>query len=74
MINLFLSKENTDGTVLSLSPLCNKHLAASGRSLDDSAGYFLYQSTPCDPDSIKILARVETDDQALEMRELLGLE
>lgn len=72
--NFYLSRTDADGSVLNLSLLSNRRAAAAGIAPSDARGYFLYRATPCDPDSIEILARVESDDAALRLKELLGLD
>lgn len=73
MNNLYRSKDNGDGTVLNLSPFCNRRLTAVGRSIVDSAGYFLCEAKARDPESVRIIARVDSGDQAFELRAFLGL-
>lgn len=72
--NFYLSRTDDDGSVLGLSLLSNRRAAAAGIAPSDASGYFLYRATPCDPDSVEILARVDSDEAALRLKGLLGLD
>jgi hypothetical protein len=72
--NFYLSRTDADGSVLGLSLLSNRRAAAAGIAPSDARGYFLYRAAPCDPDSVEIIARVESDEAALRLKSLLNLE
>jgi hypothetical protein len=40
----------------------------------DSGGYFLYERRASDPDSVRIIAQVASDEAALELRGMLKLD
>lgn len=70
---LYLSASVRPGASLCISPLTKRKIAASGQDPTNAAGYFLYEQIIGDPDSIDILARIESEDAALRMGELLHL-
>lgn len=74
MQNFYFSASLDNDRTLCLAPLCDRYLAASGECITDSSGYFLYERRASDPDSVKIIAQVRTDDAALRLREMLSLE
>jgi hypothetical protein len=72
--NFYMSRSCGGGSVLGLSMLTTRRAAAAGLSQSDSNGYFLYEAKACDPESIEIIARVASDEAALRLKELLGLD
>jgi hypothetical protein len=74
MQNFYFSASLDNDRTLCLAPLCDRHIAASGQDLSDTGGYFLYESRSSDPDSVRIIAQVVSDDAALELREMLKLD
>lgn len=74
MENFYFSATVDNDRTLCLAPLCDRLLAASGEELMDTSGYFLFERRASDPDSVRIIAQVPSDEAALELRGLLNLE
>ncbi len=70
MASLYLSSVGRSGKTLSLKPLTNRVAAALDLPLGDIRGYFLVEG---DGSEASVLARVETEDAALRLANLLGL-
>lgn len=73
MQGYFFSASLDNDRTLCLAPLCDRFLAASGEDIADTSGYFLFERRASDPDSVRILAQVHSDDAALQLREMLKL-
>jgi hypothetical protein len=59
---------------LCLSPLTERAVCASGETVSDSSGYFLYEKKRTgDYAQIDIIAHVQSHEAALRLKELLGL-
>jgi hypothetical protein len=74
MQNFYFSAVVDNDRTLYIAPLCDRHLASSGQEVVDTSGYFLYERRASDPDSVRIIAQVLSDDAALELREMLKME
>ena len=73
MLNFYFSANLDNDRTLCLAPLCERFLAASGQEITDPGGYFLYERRASDPDSVRIIAQVVSDEAALELRGMLNL-
>jgi hypothetical protein len=60
---------------LCLAPLTERRVAMSGQDLPDASGYFLYEkrgSGECA--DIEIIAQVLSEEAALRLRDMLGMD
>ena len=74
MATLYFSKRMTDSIMLCLAPLTDRRLEMSGEHPPDTSGYFLYQQEGRGSRArISILAKVENDDAAYRLRDMLQL-
>jgi hypothetical protein len=70
----FFSAALDEERTLFLAPLTERRRQRACSELEDASGYFLFEKRGCGDDAdIEILARVESDDAALRLRELLRL-
>jgi hypothetical protein len=59
---------------LFISPLSDFDIEASGETVEDASGYFLYQRCYSAPEgSLTLLARLQSEEAAVEMSRLLNL-
>jgi len=62
-------------TTLCIAPLTSKRIELSGQRIDDPSGYFLYQTQGGgEPNDVEILARMESEEAALRLKDMLGLQ
>jgi len=73
MLNFYFSANLDNDRTLCLAPLCDRFLATSGQEVSDPGAYFLYERRASDPDSVRIIAQVLSDEAALELRGMLNL-
>ena len=75
MAELYFSTNLSNDTMLCISTLTDRKAAAAGADLDSPLGYYLYE-TSCgeDTDRISIIAKVSSEDAAMRLRMLLGME
>jgi hypothetical protein len=75
MSELYFSTNLGNDTILCLSTLSDRKALAAGPDLETPLGYYLYEMPRSDDgDRISILARVTSEDAALWLRTLLGME
>lgn len=69
----FSAKIDTD-TTLCIAPITDKRVELSGQEITDRSGYFLYQTRGgAEPGHVEILARLESEEAALRLKEMLEL-
>jgi hypothetical protein len=74
MSEYYFSAKIDSETTLCIAPLTNKRIDLSGQDIEDPSGYFLYQTKGGgEPSSVEILARLESEEAALRLREMLSL-
>jgi hypothetical protein len=74
MADYYFSAQIDKDTTLCIAPLTNKRIDLSGQQIGDPSGYFLYQ-TRCggEPGEVEIIARLESEEAALRLRNMLSL-
>lgn len=70
MASLYLSSTREGGKTLALKPLTNRLAASLDPPLLDACGYFLVEEGDHDT---SVIARVDSEDAALRLGNLLGL-
>ena len=70
MASLYLSAIRECGKTLALKPLTNRLAASMDPPPDDVRGYFLIENNGLDS---SVLARVDSEDAAIRLGQLLGL-
>jgi hypothetical protein len=74
MAEYYFSAIVDSDTTLCIAPLTEKRIALSGQEVPDSSGYFLYQTRGgAEPGEVEILARLESEEAALQLKEMLNL-
>lgn len=71
MAELYFSTNVGNDAELCISPLTDSRAAAAG--VDDSIGYFLYERTHSD-DGVAVIARLHSEEAALRLSQILGME
>lgn len=70
----YFSKSLGSDRILCLSPITSRLLARCDSELTDVSGYFLFeQKGITEPESVRILAQVHTNEAALALRDMMGL-
>lgn len=74
MPEYYFSAQIDSETTLCIAPLTTKRIELSGQHIDDSSGYFLYQTRGRgEPAEVEIIARLESEDAALRLKDMLAL-
>lgn len=74
MGNYYFSRALENDRAIFIAPLSDIDVQASGEALEDASGYFLYQRCYRTTESqITVLARLQSEEAALEMCHLLNL-
>lgn len=75
MAEYYFSAEIDSNTRLCIAPLTEKRIELSGQAVPDPSGYFLYRvHGGSEPSEVEILARLESEEAVLELKDLLALE
>lgn len=62
-------------TTLCLAPMSSARVADSGQEIEDTSGYFLYETRRTnDLSEVTIIARVVSEDAALQLSRMLNME
>lgn len=62
-------------TTLCIAPLTNRRAALSGQELEDTSGYFLYETCKSQqPNEVKVLAQLVSEEAAFQLSRLLNME
>lgn len=71
----FFSAKIDEERTLFLAPLTERRKQHAGQRLDETSGYFLYEMHgQGDEAEIEIIARIDDDEAALRLKEILKLE
>jgi hypothetical protein len=74
MAEYYFSTKVDSDTTLCIAPLTEKRIALSGQDIADTSGYFLYQTRgEGEPGEVEILARLESEEAALRLKDMLAL-
>jgi hypothetical protein len=69
----FSAKIDTD-TTLCIAPITDRRVELSGQQVSDRSGYFLYQTRGNgEPREVEIFARLESEEAALRLKDMLSL-
>ena len=74
MNNIYYTVNQPDGSTLCLAPLTGRRIASSDVEIDDPSGIFLYEhSGPYEAGSVRIIAKVMSEDAVLMFRSLFEM-
>jgi hypothetical protein len=74
MSEYYFSAKIDNDTTLCIAPLTDKRVELSGQEIQDCSGYFLFETKgDGEPGAVEILARIESEDAAFRLREMLAL-
>lgn len=75
MAQLYFSAQLDGETTLCLAPLTERRRNMASTEITDPSGYFLFEKKgPGEHAEVEIIARVESEEAALRLRELLRLD
>ncbi len=69
----YLSADIGDDSALCIAPLTRRAAEAAGEAWANAGGYFLFKRGKRDREDIEILARLESEDAALDLASMLKL-
>jgi hypothetical protein len=70
----YFSANLDNNRILCIAPLSNRRIEYSGERLDDVSGYFLFEANrDPEPHSTRILARIVSEEAAIELSEMLNM-
>jgi hypothetical protein len=74
MADYYFSAQIDRETTLCIAPITSKRIELSGQKVPDTSGYFLYQTRGGgEPGEVEILARLESEEAALRLADMLSL-
>jgi len=74
MAEYYFSKKIDKETSLCIAPLTDKRIELSGETIDDPSGYFLYEVRGRgEPDEVRILAKIPSEEAAFQLKDILEL-
>ena len=74
MAEMFLSVQVDGDTTISVAPLTDRLLEASGQDVEDVSGYFLVERRGSGPsEQVEIMARVLSEDAAFRLAQLFRM-
>ena len=72
--SFYFTLQVDSNTKLTISPIADWEIDASGQHLDDESGYFLIETRQtCGLEEVRIIARLMSPDAALELRQMLNM-
>jgi hypothetical protein len=75
MADHYFSTNIDNETTLCIAPLTNKRLAMSGQHIADASGYFLYETRKSEqPNEVRIIAQVLSEEAAFQLSRMLNME
>jgi hypothetical protein len=75
MAEHYFSTNLDNETTLCIAPLTNRRLAISGQEITDSSGYFLYETRKSEqPNEVRIIAQILSEDAAFQLSRILKME
>ncbi len=69
----YLTAKNGKSASLCIAPITKSFALSAGQAPEDSSGYFLFEVRDDNPDSIEIIARLNSEDAAVKLADLLRL-
>lgn len=74
MAEYYFSADVDDETTLCIAPITDRRIELSGEQIDDTSGYFLFETKGgAEPNEVQILARVTSEEAALRLKRMLAL-
>lgn len=73
MSDYYFSVNLGNDRTLCLAPLTERKRAYSGEEIDDASGYFLFETRGSDETAVEIIARVQSEEAALKLRDMLNM-
>lgn len=75
MAEHYFSTNIDNETTLCIAPLTNRRIAMSGQELADTSGYFLYETRKSEqPNEVRIIAQILSEDAAFQLSRMLRME
>jgi hypothetical protein len=75
MAEYYFTTNVDNETTLCIAPITNRCLALSGQEIPDTSGYFLYETRKSqEPNEVRIIARVLSEEAAFELSRILNME
>jgi hypothetical protein len=75
MAEYYFTTNVDNETTLCIAPITNRRLALSGQEIPDTSGYFLYETRKSqEPNEVRIIARVLSEEAAFELSRILNME
>lgn len=75
MQEYYFSKKIDSETNLCIAPLTDRRIELSGETIEDPSGYFLYEIRGGgEPYDVNIIAKLASEEAALQLKDILSLE
>lgn len=74
MPEYYFSAQTDSETTLCIAPLTDKRIELSGEEIDDTSGYFLFETKGgAEPGEVCIIARLTSEEAAFRLKDMLAL-
>jgi hypothetical protein len=74
MAEYYFSARIDSDTTLCIAPLTDRRIELSGEDIEDTSGYFLYElKGGGEPNEVRIIARLASEEAAFELKDMLSL-
>jgi hypothetical protein len=75
MAHLYFTTNIDNETTLCIAPLTSRRIAMSGQEIPDASGYFLYETRKSEqPNEVRIIAQLVSEEAAFELSRILNME
>lgn len=74
MSEYYFSTQIDANTVLCIAPISDRRIELSEDEVSDASGYFLYETKGGgEPDQVRILAQISSEEAVFALKDMLGL-
>lgn len=74
MPEYYFSAQTDSETTLCIAPLTDKRIELSGEEIEDTSGYFLFETKGgAEPGEVRIIARLTSEEAAFRLKDMLAL-
>lgn len=73
MGEFYFSVNLDNDRTLCIAPLTDRKIALSGEEINDPSGYFLFETRGSEDAAVEIIARLQSEEAALRLREMFKM-
>lgn len=73
MTEFYFSVNLDNDRTLCIAPLTDRKIALSGEEINDPSGYFLFETRGSEDEAVEIIARLQSEEAALRLRDMFKM-